>query len=119
MIAAGMNHVSDQTCITFMPRTDENYYIDIVPANGGCYTWIPLYGFIIFHFQRLFDNFVVSGFGRIEIGLTRSWCVQQYVVVHEILHILGFGHEQSRPDRDQYITVNWDNMPVCSRLNFH
>uniref|UniRef100_A0A183CGW6 Metalloendopeptidase n=1 Tax=Globodera pallida TaxID=36090 RepID=A0A183CGW6_GLOPA len=32
------------------------------------------------------------------------------VVVHETLHTLGLHHEQVRPDRDDFITILWDNI---------
>ena len=59
------------------------------------------------------SNERILGFGRLEMGLGYGCLWYQYVVVHEILHSLGFKHEQERPDRDDYIQMRWDNIRVC------
>lgn len=39
-------------------------------------------------------------------------------VLHEIMHSLGFVHEQQRWDRDDYIEVLWENIDQKHQINF-
>jgi hypothetical protein len=44
---------------------------------------------------------------NLSIGLG---CDYKAIIEHEILHALGFYHEQSRSDRDDYVNIWWDEI---------
>ncbi|CAG7730158.1 unnamed protein product, partial [Allacma fusca] len=43
----------------------------------------------------------------------------QGIAIHETLHALGFYHEQSREDRDDYVTINLNNVLPSDKHNFN
>lgn len=63
-----------------------------------------------------------SPVGRVgvnQVSLNRQGCMRVAIAEHELLHSLGFDHEQSRLDRDQHVTILWDNIiPQAAHPNF-
>jgi hypothetical protein len=46
------------------------------------------------------------------------FCLSTGVIQHETMHALGFWHEQSRPDRDEHVTIIYDNIVQGKEINF-
>lgn len=45
-------------------------------------------------------------------------CLSKGIIMHEMLHALGLLHEQGRFDRDNLITINWNNIIPGRQHNF-
>ena len=54
------------------------------------------------HLYNQFDN---KDFQIVSLG----WpCVNEKTIIHEFVHTIGFFHEHARPDRDAFITPNFN-----------
>lgn len=86
-------------------------------TNETCVRFVPKTGQHIEHIQFTKATVCGSNIGyrpnRSEpLDVTySSYCLKlPGAIQHELLHVLGLFHEQSRPDRDHYITVMWENI---------
>ncbi|CAH2326741.1 vomeronasal type-2 receptor 26-like [Pelobates cultripes] len=83
---SSMQEFHTLTCIRFVPQTTEKDFLNIV-ATGDCSSFIGKVG------------------GGQVVNLAASGCMSKGTIQHELEHNLGFYHEHSRSDRDDYITI--------------
>jgi astacin len=83
--------------VDFRPRNSEANYIHIQDSTA--------------------NNSEVGMVGEEQIINIVSWGTK-FRIVHELGHSLGFYHEQSRSDRDSYVTINWANITSGKEGNF-
>ncbi|XP_047379376.1 astacin-like metalloendopeptidase [Sciurus carolinensis] len=88
------------TCIRFVAYKGQRDFISVIPMTG-CF----------------------SGVGRsggMQVVSLAPACLRRGrgIVLHELMHVLGFWHEHSRADRDHYIRVNWNEILPGFEINF-
>ncbi|XP_017786375.1 PREDICTED: zinc metalloproteinase nas-4-like [Nicrophorus vespilloides] len=94
MISDAMDAYHQYTCIRFVPHiaTDENY-ISITSDKTGCWSSVGKTG------------------GQQKVNLETPGCVTKIgTVIHELMHAIGFTHEQNRSDRDEHVQIRFENI---------
>ena len=94
-IIESMRKIEGQTsmCLSFKERTTEANWVEFKDTPTGCNSYVGKVG---------------SGAQR--VSLQKPGCIYHEVIIHELLHAAGYGHEQSRPDRDEFIEVIFENI---------
>uniref|UniRef100_A0A3Q4FYX9 Metalloendopeptidase n=1 Tax=Neolamprologus brichardi TaxID=32507 RepID=A0A3Q4FYX9_NEOBR len=92
IITRGLESFSSISCIRFRPYQDGDHEWLSIESRNGCYSYVGRQG------------------GGQTVSLSRQGCLYHSTVQHELLHALGFNHEQTRSDRDNHIRVYWENI---------
>ena len=98
VIQDAMDHWTENTCIQFVERTTQADYVEFQQPSSGCSSAVGKQG------------------GKQVIRLSQACSVGN--AIHEIMHALGFWHEQSRPDRNSWVTIDFDNVQAGKEHNF-
>lgn len=95
-IEAAIQMVQDTTNLCMVPRTTQSDYVNFVNGSG-CSSYVGRRG----------------GGQSITIGSCSTGSI-----AHEIFHAAGLFHEQSREDRNNFITVHLENVEAGKEHNF-
>nr|QNH72418.1 toxin candidate TRINITY_DN34308_c0_g1_i1 [Pachycerianthus maua] len=92
-IKDALYELEKHTCLRFVPRTYQGNYINYKYLDG-CWS-------------RVGKIYWKEAEQEISLG---KGCDKKGTIIHETMHALGFWHEQSRPDRRNYVKVLWENI---------
>ncbi|EDV26681.1 Zinc metalloproteinase nas-13 [Trichoplax sp. H2] len=95
-----MDKIKTATCIDFHVKSGgDSDYLDITNVVG-CSSAVGKHG------------------GAQVLSLASTCVSEEGIILHELLHALGIHHTQSRLDRDNYISINTNNVAQGDLPNF-
>ncbi|XP_019762656.1 tolloid-like protein 1 isoform X1 [Dendroctonus ponderosae] len=98
-----MRHWENYTCLKFIERnkTENVDFVFFTEKPCGCCSFVGK-----------------RGIGAQALSISEN-CAKFGIVVHEIGHAIGYYHEHTRPDRDNYVQVFEENIMKGQQTNFN
>lgn len=105
-IIRGIRILEANSCLIFKEATsDQPYYVNVTSEAGGCYSYVGHRNAV----QQLnLQNYALD-----------EGCFRLGTIVHEFLHALGFYHQQSTWNRDDYVRIAEENITEGMEHNFN
>lgn len=101
-ITTAVNEYNNKTNTQWIPRTNQSNYVEFIfGSSSGSDGWA--------HIGYRGGKQTVSLDQYISVGS----------VIHEMGHTVGLYHEHTRKDRDQYVTILWNNIQDGQAYNFN
>jgi hypothetical protein len=97
-VMAAIRYFNEKTSVSFVPFDGQPDALVFEPGDEHCYSLLGKTG----------------GMQPIKLSEECEWLE----IAHEMMHALGFVHEQSRTDRDTYVEILWDNIEEKYRPQF-
>lgn len=100
-IQSAIDYINSSTNVCMVRRTTEADYLEYVYVAGVCGA-----------------SHIGKQGGRQTVDIGDQCGDTRGSTVHETMHAMGFYHEQSRDDRDTYVTINFANIISPHEHNF-
>uniref|UniRef100_A0A2C9JFA9 Metalloendopeptidase n=1 Tax=Biomphalaria glabrata TaxID=6526 RepID=A0A2C9JFA9_BIOGL len=101
MIRRAMTEWERYTCMKFRPATSQDKNVVRFQGGGGCNSQLGMIG------------------GTQDLNLEYPGCRFKGLYLHEIGHAIGLVHEHQLPNRDDYISIIYENALPRMRLWFN
>uniref|UniRef100_A0A914E3W8 Metalloendopeptidase n=1 Tax=Acrobeloides nanus TaxID=290746 RepID=A0A914E3W8_9BILA len=107
VIRETFNFYANQTCLTFQESSTAIPRIQFRNATSACYTIAGFQGNDWYAAPSNQTNCTIcQGAGLHPVNFGEWFCREQFApIAHEIFHVFGVKHHQSRYDRDDYVTL--------------
>lgn len=100
-ITNAVNEYNNKTNTQWIPRTNQSNYVEFIFGSSSGYDGWAHIGYIG---------------GKQNVSLDQN--ISLGSVIHEMGHTVGLYHEHCRKDRDQYVSIQWNNIQNGQAYNF-